>query len=183
MSEKFEKTVCFHCASALCGLKSSNLVNLSYHTFPSLKEDLETLNRLFSPKINFTVLKSTETAILVLVWKKEALRKALFCEANYQYLLKHGYSKTKDIYLYIELLKEKLNNNATFPHEIGVFLGYDLDDVIEFEKGNKYSIFTGYWKVYSNLDTKLQTFAKFTKCRNTFISLLDKGYSLELLLK
>ena len=39
-----------------------------------------------------------------------------------------------------------------FPHEIGVFLGYPLDDVKGFIKneGKKY-LMIGYWKVYSDL--------------------------------
>ena len=60
-----------------------------------------------------------------------------------------------------------------------VFLGYDLDDTIAFLNKDKKCLYTGYWKVYSDLEKKLQTFLMFTNCRNNLLEMLSKGFSLE----
>ncbi|MCR5232196.1 MAG: DUF3793 family protein, partial [Acholeplasmatales bacterium] len=74
-------------------------------------------------------------------------------------------------------LKERLKDNE-FPHEIGVFLGYDLDDIKSFIKGEK-CIYVGYWKVYSKLNEKLEIFDKYTKCKECVINLINKGFPIE----
>ena len=77
----------------------------------------------------------------------------------------------------LEDLKERLLYDD-FPHEIGVFLGYDLDDIKSYIDGKK-CIYVGYWKVYSRLNEKLQIFNKYTKCRECVINLISKGFPIE----
>ena len=74
-------------------------------------------------------------------------------------------------------LKERMENDD-FPHEIGVFLGYDLSDIKAFIKGNA-CLYVGYWKVYSRVDEKIELFNKYTKCREIVNKMIDKGYPIE----
>ena len=94
----------------------------------------------------------------------------------------HGYPNVKKLDLYLDFLQRKITADGNFPHEIGVFLGYDLSDTIEFENGNKDCIYVGYWKVYSKKEEKLQIFERYNKCRDIVFSLLNKGYRLEALI-
>ena len=70
--------------------------------------------------------------------------------------------------------------NEDFPHEIGVILGYPIDDVLSFiENKGKNSIYSGYWKVYHNKNRALKEFEKFDKCRKEYITLFNNGNKVE----
>lgn len=57
-----------------------------------------------------------------------------------------------------------------FPHEIGVFLGYPMEDVIGFiENNDKNCLCTGYWKVYSNPERAKNLFRYYDEARESAI--------------
>ena len=62
------------------------------------------------------------------------------------------------------------------PHEIGVFLGYPLEDVLGFiENGGRNCLSCGCWKVYSNECAALEAFARFEKCKAVYQRLFASG--------
>ena len=65
-------------------------------------------------------------------------------------------------------LKELLESIKKLPAQMEILLNKD-----------KKCLYTGYWKVYSDLEKKLQTFLMFTNCRNNLLEMLSKGFSLE----
>lgn len=77
---------------------------------------------------------------------------------------------------YIEVLRSRMNSAPLFPHEIGVFLGYPLYDVIGFIKNEgKYACCCGYWKVYGEQDAAERCFQRFNKCTRIYKRLFDSG--------
>ena len=75
-------------------------------------------------------------------------------------------------------LKNRLADCGNFPHEIGVFLGYPLEDVIGFiENAGQNCKCAGYWKVYCNECEAVKTFARFKKCRDIYLRLWKEGRS------
>jgi hypothetical protein len=74
-------------------------------------------------------------------------------------------------------LRERMEEDS-FPHEIGVFLGYDLSDIKSFIEG-KECLYVGYWKVYSNVEEKMEIFDKYARCKNAVMRMIDKGYPIE----
>jgi hypothetical protein len=60
----------------------------------------------------------------------------------------------------LDYLKSRFSDPGGFPHEVGIFLGYPLEDVISFSAG-KSSPYTchGYWKVYFRPEKAERTFA------------------------
>ncbi|ABX42649.1 DUF3793 family protein [Lachnoclostridium phytofermentans] len=59
-------------------------------------------------------------------------------------------------------LEEYFFEEEPFPHEIGVFLGYPIEDILEFIKEDgKNSLITGYWKVYYNAQNAIKIFSSF----------------------
>ena len=74
----------------------------------------------------------------------------------------------------------KLNLEEKFPHEIGLFLGYPLGDVIGFiENAGKNSKCAGCWKVYCNECETMKLFEKFKKCTRIYTKLWRQGTSVE----
>lgn len=59
-------------------------------------------------------------------------------------------------------LEEYFYEDAVFPHEFGVFLGFPMEDILEFIKEDgKNSLITGYWKVYYNAQEAIKVFTSF----------------------
>ena len=173
MSQQLERALALHSSPALCGIKASNLVNIDYSD--DLYKEIEELNERF-PNLCFYILKKDKNKVLILIYRKRVLERELSRYSNKEYLEKLGYDVSSiDSMLYC--LKCRMNDSI-FPHEIGVFLGYDLEDIKSFID-NKKCLYTGYWKVYSNLNKKLEIFDKYTKCKNCVINMINKGFPIE----
>ena len=71
------------------------------------------------------------------------------------------------------------DGELSFPHEIGVFLEYPLLDVKGFLKNNgKNFIYSGYWKVYGNVNETIGKFRQYDKERNDTIRDIAAGKSI-----
>ncbi len=181
MSTKFEAILANHCSPALFGLKSANLINCRLSDCPSILDDVSKLNRDFEGRISFKVIKKVDNQILILVYQDKKLEKTVFDPLNQNYLISLGYPNTKCLDDYICHLSSKISDTS-FPHEVGVFLNYDLNDIIEFSKKNKHCLYCGYWQVFSDIEKKKMIFDKYTRCKNLVTNLINKGYKLEALI-
>ncbi|MCR5461445.1 MAG: DUF3793 family protein [bacterium] len=179
MCKKLEEKLAFHSAPALCGIKASNLINIKKEDIKNLSEEIEELNKNHNPKVYFDFLSNNSNNYLILVYRKEKLEEQLLNENNMKFLEDMGYERSNDILDYIYELKRRIKYNEKFPHEIGVFLGYDLEDTLEFINGNKKPLLKGVWNVYSNEKEKEMIFDKYNRCKNCVLRLVNKGFSLE----
>ena len=64
-------------------------------------------------------------------------------------------------------------------HEIGLFLGYPLEDVQGFIEncGKNYRL-CGCWKVYGDPQAALRCFARYEKCARVYLQCYQNGHSL-----
>ena len=71
-----------------------------------------------------------------------------------------------------------------FPHEMGLLLGYPLDDVTGFieQKGKNY-LYAGYWKVYTNMGEKICLFQAFEEAKEALIQAVARGIRIEELVR
>lgn len=177
MSTQLQRALAIHSAPALCGIKASNLINVDYSD--DLFKEIEELNKKFT-NFRFYILKKDKNKVLILIYRKRVLERELNRNSNKEFLKELGYDVSS-----IDSMLQCLNGRIAydnFPHEIGVFLGYDLSDIKSFIE-NKKCLYTGYWKVYSNLDEKLELFSKYTRCKNCVIKMIDKGFPIENFMK
>jgi len=182
MCKKLEEKLAMHSAPALCGIKASNLINIKRSDITNLNEEIKMLNKAHNPKIYFHFLKNEGDNSLILVYRKGSLENHLLQEDNKRFLESIGYKRSDDIFEYITELERRINTD-NFPHEIGVFLGYDLKDTLEFIRGNKKPLLKGLWNVYSNKKEKEELFDKYNRCKNCVLRLVNKGFSLENFMK
>ncbi len=72
-------------------------------------------------------------------------------------------------------LSRRLCCEADFPHEIGVFLGYPLYDVVGFieNQGRNFTC-CGCWKAYGDPDAAQQHFAQLNKCTAVYLRLFHE---------
>lgn len=68
---------------------------------------------------------------------------------------------------------------AEFPHEIGIVLGYPKEDVRGFieNKGKNY-LYSGYWKVYADVEDKKLLFDAYESAKEGLILLVANGYDM-----
>ena len=119
--------------------------------------------------------ESTESEALMYVCRKQRLQERLDDPKVQNFLGKYGYVQ-KDADYALQRLKERLAKAEGFPHEIGVFLDYPLEDVVGFieNAGQNYKC-SGCWKVYCNECETRKLFAKYKKCREVYRRLWKQG--------
>ena len=66
-----------------------------------------------------------------------------------------------------------------FPHEIGLFLGYPLEDVTGFiaAGGAEYRC-SGCWKVYGDVEQAQHLFRRYAACRKRYLAMASSGLTL-----
>ena len=98
------------------------------------------------------------------------------CRPEAERLLRpYGYTAT-DEESALQRLRERLSAGGDFPHEIGAFLGYPLEDVAGYihNRGQNCRCM-GCWKVYCNECEARRTFAKLKKCSEVYGRLWRQG--------
>ncbi|KMT22083.1 DUF3793 family protein [Clostridium cylindrosporum] len=177
--KNFEKILALHCSPTLVGIKPSNLISCYKKHYSNIPYLIKTYNTVLNKKnIFLEILCEYKSYYLILVYNKNLLNSILMNPSCQGFLKLNGYPDI-NILDAINTLKHKVLNINNFPHEIGLFLGYPLDDIIGFieNKGQSYK-FYGYWKVYSNEEYAKSLFNQYDKCRESFVSKLLLGNSI-----
>ena len=109
------------------------------------------------------------------VYDREKLEKYILNDDVFDFLGNYGY-KERNIYKCIKFLKERMQHNKNFPHEIGIFLGYPLMDIYGFINNyGKNSLHNGYWKVYHNKNEAIEIFNRYNECRSFYVNTFLNG--------
>lgn len=173
-----EKCLVENCASTLASLKTGSMFNIEYESSDALMNHLTSWNQILNGKGVFViVLKCSEQKALIYVYRKSGLEKELREEDIQAFLSHYGY-KNFDIDSVLSRLRLHFSE-AEFPHEIGIFLGYPLADVIGFiENEGKNFQCLGCWKVYCNRQEAEKMFGKIRKCKAIYSDLWKQGKSI-----
>ncbi len=167
----FDKMMIHYCAPTLCGIKSGNMFFIKNEDYSEscFNEWKETF---FTHGIMAFAIKISETTTGILTCNVCWIRKILDNAMVSAYLREKGYNSSS-VVDFVEIFSNRIKTQNGFPHEIGVILGYPIEDVIEFENHQgKDCKYCGYWKSYSNIEK-----AKTCKCRYKHCSCLcEKWY-------
>ena len=173
-----EKSVIEHCSPTLASIKTGNLFTYKYESEEELWESVEGFNECVREKgVSLTVLRRSEKKALIYVCRLSSLERDLKKPGVANFIKKYGYESTDPAYA-LERLRSRLAQREDFPHEIGLFLGYPLGDVIGFitNEGRNFKC-VGCWKVYCDECACRKTFAKYKKCRDVYVRLWQQGRS------
>ena len=173
-----EKYLIGHCSPTLASLKTANLFTYAYDGEAEFQEEYRMWAARFREKgVSLMVLRRRRNTALLYVCRKERLKKDLQQPGVAPFLAACGYPAAEPEAA-LERLRCRLADNAAFPHEIGVFLGYPLGDVMGFiRSGGRNCRHAGCWKVYCNEAETLRLFEKFKKCRDVYLRLWNQGRS------
>lgn len=175
-----EKTVAYHCAPALAGIKPANIVSCYKSKIKNINGEIKRLNAELNGKdIYLEPLRECESKVLLMVYRKEKLNAALKNENVKSFLKACGYPSAEGYEACVAHLKKKLNVNSEFSHEIGAFLGYPLHDILGFiHHKNEGCLLCGEWKVYKNAEEAKKLFDRFSKCRRAVFEKVQEGKTL-----
>ena len=201
----FERKLVHHCAPTLANIKPANLFVCRDESIPNLgstcgsvdaathKRNLryalgETRERLYPYGVHIELLARRTSGVLLYAYRPDAIRARLADPDVAAFLERYGYNPAS-LSDCIELLHKRicgtdlastLSASCAFPHEIGLFLGYPLADVIGFiENNGENYLCSGCWKVYSQQRDAEESFCRFKESTAAFETLFDEGASLE----
>ena len=142
-----------------------HLQNLKLHVFINDLDDLEECIQYYNELLNkkdiyLKVLKIKERS-MIYVYQKEKLNKLCACKQIQNIFKQYDYNCTSLDTLILDL--QKRLNDYDFPHEIGLFLGYPMTDVLGFIEGKEY-LSVGY---------------KYHKCTHELCKRFNQGESVE----
>lgn len=171
-----ERFIIEHCSPTLASLKTANLFNYVFETEEELYGYLRDLNRRLSGKgVKATLLRKKEHSALVYLFREKKLQRDLEQPGVAQFMRAYGYENPTAKQA-VSLLRKRFAEGNEFPHEIGLFLGYPLGDVIGYiENAGRNSKCSGCWKVYCNECEAVKMFARFDKCKEAYRRLFLEG--------
>ncbi len=170
-----------NCGITFAGLKPASLFWLKEEQCG----ELDYYRKSFAKrKFRFMVVKSAEGRRLFYVFNQNKLEELLFDKQNRTFLHSCGYRYDGIGGALIEL-KRRLQGDCDFPHEVGLFLGYPLEDVRGFMADARRGVCTecGYWKVYGHLNEKKKIFERYRKCSRCICDKMSSGMSIEEIFK
>ena len=169
-----------HCAPALTGVAPANLISLRRGEFPQLDAELRKYQRAFARRgICFSPLCSCARHELILVYRPRQLAKTLARPGVGEILASWGYDLSQPLEQVLAHLSQRVDQGGTFPHEIGLFLGYPVEDVVGFmeHKGQNFKL-CGPWKVYGDVEAAKRCFARIQRVSQNIRERIDGGKTL-----
>ena len=162
-----------HCAPILSGSKAANIMTVTVHEFDRIGYLLQ------GTGIRYRFLKTKGDKGILYLYREKRLRQYLEQEEIQEFLSEYGYDQV-DIAKMLNLLSKRIqlynDQEAVFPHEIGVFLEYPLGDVKGFlANEGKNFMYSGYWKVYQDLQGAVRRFTQYDMERELTIQALMQG--------
>ena len=173
-----EEMVIRYCAPTLAAIKTGSLFNCTFDNQQEMTESLRAINQCLLRKgVTALPLRYREGKALIYLCRIEMLEADLRDPLAETILRENGYPDGKPIQRIAHLIR-RLKECETFPHEIGLFLGYPPVDVRGFME-HKTCKCTGLWKVFESDEQEAQRyFARCRHCTNAYLWRSREGWSL-----
>lgn len=173
LMEQVEMLLALHCAPLLHGLKVSNLVKLTRNQSVALCHNIKPSG------LSIWFLDCEKDENQVLLYRKTEMEYMLHQIRVQEVLHQFGYVEFHVIPVLVHLSEEMRRYKAgkrEFPHELGILLGYPIEDVLGFmeNQGENYA-YCGYWKVYGNIQQAKERFAAYNKARDMAVFQVING--------
>lgn len=178
-----DKYLIRHSSPTLAGLKTANLFWYSGKKGEKLEKVLAPWRKIFCEKgLGIQVMKINGNRALLYVFRMERLKMELGRKKTKEILAAQGY-RYQTIEEAIQVLKRRMAEQGEFPHEVGLFLGYPEEDVLEFMRNQgKNCKCCGCWKVYCDECEAKKIFCKYKKCGEVYQRLFLAGRPVEKLI-
>ena len=166
------------CAPTLAAIKTGSLFSCPFESREEMTSSLRAINRCLVRKgVCALPLRFQDGRALIYLYRPEMLEKDLTDPVAADILRKAGYPDDNNV-RQISWLIRRLKESDSFPHEIGLFLGYPPVDVRGFIRHGECKC-TGLWKVYeSDAEQAQRIFARCKNCTKAYLQRNQEGWSL-----
>lgn len=141
-----------------------------------------TCSSLYNTGVRLHCLCRGREREVLLLYREKYLESYLEREDVADFLRAYGYengSLKRKLQRLGEQIAYYYDKSQEFPHKMGVFLGYPLEDVRGFiDHQGKNSSCIGYWKVYSNVERAKHIFRVFDEARECAMNEFFSGKSI-----
>ena len=182
ISRTFEAVLVRQCAPTLAGMKPGSIFCFNHSPLEVSRQKVCQWNNQLAPfglTVQILLERPGSNSVIVFVYRHDRLEQMLSDNAYQSFLEGAGYTGTNLDGL-LEQLACRLRTQPEFPHEIGVFLGYPLRDVIGFieNRGRNFTC-CGFWKSYGNPAEMQVCFACYRRCIQTYVAMFEQGIPIE----
>ena len=130
--KNFGQLLAYHTAPTLLGMKCASLVSLSRAEYDVEEHSCDFNLRTAAKGLKSRVLCGCGGRVLLLVYNEPLLEKRL-SDSEVRRLLKwFGYGGDFTPEECLDRLSQRIQGSVEFPHEIGLFLDYPVEDVVGF---------------------------------------------------
>lgn len=174
-----EAMLVHHGAPTLAGIKTGSLFSMEADDVAEMEQAVEQANETLMPKgARLIVMKYMGHRALLYLYREALLAQCLACPKAQEILRECGYEGLS-VDEALATLRDRLQEQDFFPHEIGLFLGYPEGDVAGFIRHQGQNcLLCGCWKVYGGEAEALRTFARYRKCTELYTKRFHTGCSL-----
>ena len=182
ISRTFEAVLVRQCAPTLAGMKPGSIFCFNHSPLEVSRQKVCQWNKQLAPfglTVQILLERPSSSSVIVFVYRRDRLEQMLSDDAYQSFLAEAGYERTNLDGL-LEQLSYRLRTQPEFPHEIGVFLGYPLQDVIGFieNQGRNFTC-CGFWKSYGDPAEMQVCFACYRRCIQTYVAMFEQGIPIE----
>ena len=166
--KKLHSQLALQCAPLIVGLKMSNLFVTEPDTYRSLRRILQ------GGSISCFLLTKSQRKLSLLLYKKNDLAKYIKKRDIRCFMQECGYDENLSLEEMIAEFATRysmyMSGHGDFPHEMGIILGYPLEDVNGFmcNQGKNY-LLSGYWKVYNRPANARRIFKEYDEATERMI--------------
>lgn len=173
-----ERILAAYCAPTIEGIKTANLVSIKKGYGFDFKNQLKEMAVLLKERgLYIYKLSECPKRALLLIYSKAALESKLQKEIYSDYLKDAGCNlENFNLDGVLFQLALRMREGESFPHEIGVFLDYPIEDIKGFTEncGENYKC-CGYWKVYGDEERAKEIFCAYDALRDYYCECISKG--------
>lgn len=179
MSKSFECLLVQQCAPTLAGVKPANLFSCRVDDMDGMSRCIADWNcKLASCGIEIRVLRvcRKNPLYLIYLYRRNWLDAILRQSEVQKFLEGEGYEVGQKTDLLLRQLSRRICTEREFPHEIGIFLGYPLRDVVGFiqNRGRNFT-YSGCWKSYGDPVEAEARFRIYQICTSYYCKLFESG--------
>lgn len=171
--KQLETQIALQCAPVVLGIKLSNLLIIDQGYQYKVK------CIFYKTTLSYYQLYEYKERIAFLVFNRKALGRYLKQEEVQRLLRQMRYQNDNLERILQEVarrFRQYFKNRQNFPHELGLLLGYPYEDVNGFilQQGRGY-LYSGYWKVYKDVDRAKKNFENFDKAKLMLLTWVLRG--------
>lgn len=176
---ELEHLLAEHCAPTLAGVKAASLAGCPVQRRGETARTVEAYDRALERQgIRLRLIPTSRACDLLLVYRPRLLERTLSQQEAQALLSRRDYPMDSGVDGQLDCLCRRLAEQEEFPHEVGLFLGYPLEDVVGFvEHRGSGCKRQGLWKVYSDVERAERLFSLYDRCRRAVRGQVAQGIS------